>query len=68
MHCSAPKLLCALTMDTAMALLADGGVQFQLHPAHPGMPEDHPLTEDNETGWRTAGTATNRPIDEIPVG
>ena len=33
-------------MDTAMGLLADGGVQFHLHPAHPGMPEDHPLTED----------------------
>lgn len=122
-------------MDTAMALLADGGVQFHLHPAHPGMPEDHPLTEDmatmwrtvsailfpttdsyerrvditdvhvdgelavvwtrtqtithrkgkdepmvldfsemyflvnkNDTGWRIAGTATNRPVDEIPVG
>jgi ketosteroid isomerase-like protein len=122
-------------MDTAMALLADGGVQFHLHPAHPGMSEDHPLTEDmatmwntvsailfpttesyerkieivdvhadgelavvwtqtqtvthrkgkdkpmvldfsemyflvnkNDMGWRIAGTATNRPVDEIPVG
>jgi len=122
-------------MDTALALLADGGVQFHLHPAHPGMPEDPPLTEDmatmwktvsailfpttdgyerkieivdvhtdgelavvwtqtktitqrkdkaepmvldfsemyflvnkNDTGWRIAGTATNRPVDEIPVG
>ena len=125
----------ARDMDTAMSLLADGGVQFHLHPAHPGMPEDHPLTEDmtamwttvsailfpttmsyerrvevrdvrvdgelavvwtqtqtitqrkgktepmvldfsemyflvnkNDSGWRIAGTATNRPIDQIPVG
>ena len=122
-------------MDTAMGLLADGGVQFHLHPAHPGMPEDHPLTEDmasmwttvsailfpttdsysrivdvtsvstdgelavvwtqtktitqrkgkadpmelefsemyflvnkNASGWKIAGTATNRPVDSIPVG
>jgi ketosteroid isomerase-like protein len=122
-------------MDAALALVADGGVQFHLHPAHPGMPEDPPLTEDmatmwkmvsailfpttdgyerrieivdvhadgelavvwtqtktvtrrrdeaepmvldfsemyflvnkNDTGWRIAGTATNRPVDEIPVG
>jgi ketosteroid isomerase-like protein len=122
-------------MDTALSLLADGGVQYHLRPAHPGMPEDHPLTEDmktmwktvsailfpttdaysrtveidnvhsdgelavvwtqtktvtrrkgkdepmvlqfsemyflvnkGNTGWRIAGTATNRPIDEIPVG
>lgn len=40
-------------MDTAMALLAEGGVQFHLHPAHPGMPEDHPLTEDMGTMWKT---------------
>ena len=40
-------------MDTAMALLADGGVQFHLHPAHPGMSEDHPLTEDMTTMWKT---------------
>ena len=122
-------------MDSALALLADGGVQFHLHPAHPGMPDDHPLTEDmttmwqtvsailfpttdsyerkvevtdvrvdgelavvwtqtktithrkgkaepmvldfsemyflvnkDDAGWRIAGNATNRPIDEIPVG
>jgi hypothetical protein len=40
-------------MDTAMALLADGGVQFHLHPAHPGMSTDHPLTEDMPTMWKT---------------
>ena len=40
-------------MDTAMALLADGGVQFHLRPAHPGMPENHPLTEDMATMWKT---------------
>jgi hypothetical protein len=40
-------------MDTAMSLLADGGVQFHLHPAHPGMSLDHPLTEDMPTMWKT---------------
>lgn len=122
-------------METAMALLADGGVQFNLHPAHPGMAENPPLTEDaitmwqtvsailfpttetyerivnvtdvkadgelavvwtqtrtityrkgktkpmqldftemyflvnkNNSGWKIAGTATNRPVDDIPVG
>ena len=122
-------------MDTAMGLLADGGVQFHLHPAHPGMAENPPLTEDmatmwttvsailfpttdayqrivevtnvsadgelavvwtntktitqrkgkadpmelefsemyflvnkNDSGWKIAGTATNRPVDSIPVG
>ena len=122
-------------METAIALLAEGSVQFNLHPAHPGMPEDHPLTEDmakgwtvvssilfpttdsyerlvtiedvradgelatvwtrtrtitrqkgktepmvlefsemylvvnkNDTGWRIAGNATNRPVDSIVVG
>jgi len=122
-------------MDAAMSLIADGGIQYHLRPAHPGMPEDHPLTEDmatmwktvaailfpttdsymrtveienvqidgelavvwtqtrtvtqrkgkdepmiltfsemyflvnkNESGWRIAGTASNRPIDSIPVG
>jgi ketosteroid isomerase-like protein len=122
-------------MEMAMSLLADGGVQYHLHPAHPGMPADHPLTEDmstmwktvsailfpstdaysrtveiedvhvdgelavvwtqtqtvthrkgndkpmvldfsemyflinkDDTGWRIAGTATNRPIDAIPIG
>jgi ketosteroid isomerase-like protein len=42
----------ARDMDTAMALLADGGVQFNLHPAHPGMPENPPLTEDMATMWK----------------
>jgi len=122
-------------MDTAIALLAEGSIQYQLHPAHPGMSEDQPLTADlpalwktiaavvfpttdgyeryieiidvhvsgelaivwtqtktitgikdkdepmvleftemyflvnkNDTGWLIAGTASNRPVDEIPVG
>lgn len=122
-------------MDTAMGLLAEGSVQYQIQPAHPGMPEDQPLTADmptmwktvaailfpttdayerqveitdvrvdgelavvwtqtktitrrkdkkepmvlefsevyflvnkNQTGWLIAGNASNRPIDEIPVG
>jgi len=40
-------------MDTAMALLAEGSIQYNLHPAHPGMPLDHPLTEDAGTMWKT---------------
>ena len=122
-------------MDTAMGLLAEGSIQYQIQPAHPGMPEDQPLTADmtamwktvaailfpttdsyerqveitdvrvdgelatvwtqtktithrkgkeepmvlefseiyflvnkNDTGWLIAGNASNRPIDEIPVG
>jgi hypothetical protein len=129
------KAITTRDMDTAISLLAQGGVQFHLHPAHPGMPEDHPLTEDmttmwttvsailfpttdsyertveirsvkidgelavvwtdtktvtyrkgkdepmvlnfsemyflvnkDNTGWLIAGTATNRPVDSIPVG
>lgn len=26
------------------------------------------LVNKNDTGWRIAATATNRPVDEIPVG
>jgi hypothetical protein len=122
-------------MDTAIGLLAEGSIQYQIQPAHPGMPEDQPLTADmpsmwktvaailfpttesyerqveiidirvdgelavvwtqtktvthrkgveelmvlefsevyflvnkNDTGWLIAGNASNRPIDEIPVG
>lgn len=40
-------------METALPLLADGGILYHLHPAHPGMPEDHPLTEDMATMWKT---------------
>ena len=40
-------------MDTAMGLVAKGSVQFHLRPAHPGMSEDHPLTEDMATMWNT---------------
>ena len=43
----------ARDMDTAMGLIAEGSVQFHLRPAHPGMPEDHPLTEDMTTMWQT---------------
>jgi ketosteroid isomerase-like protein len=122
-------------IDTAIALLAEGSIQYQLHPTHPGMPEDQPLTADlpalwktvaavlsattegyerqveiidvhasgelaivwtqtktitnlkdkdepmvleftemyflvnkNDTGWLIAGTASNRPVDDIPIG
>jgi hypothetical protein len=40
-------------MDTAMGLLAEGSVQYQIQPAHPGMPEDQPLTADLPTIWKT---------------
>ena len=40
-------------MDTAMGLLAEGSVQYQIQPAHPGMPEDQPLTADLPTMWKT---------------
>ena len=46
--------LSTLNIDDAMALVADGGVQFQLRPAHPGMPLDHPLTEGMVELWQTA--------------
>jgi len=122
-------------MDTALGLLAEGSIQYQIQPAHPGMPENQPLSADmpamwktvaailfpttdsyerqveitdvrvdgelavvwtqtktithrkgkdepmvlefsevyflvnkNDTGWLIAGNASNRPIDEIPVG
>jgi hypothetical protein len=40
-------------VDAATAWIANGAVQFHLHPAHPGMSEDHPLTEDMDTMWTT---------------
>lgn len=43
----------ARDMDAAMPLLAEGSVQYNLRPAHPGMPEDHPLTDDLITTWKT---------------
>ncbi len=46
--------LSVLKIDDALALVADGGVQFQLRPAHPGMPLDHPLTEGMVELWQTA--------------
>lgn len=46
--------LSKLNVDGALALVADGGVQFQLRPAHPGMPLDHPLTEGMVELWQTA--------------
>ena len=128
------KAVTTRDMETGLALLADGAVQYHLHPAHPGMSVDHPLTEDmaamwitvsallfstteayerhieilnvrvdgelaivwtqtrtvtrrkgkeqtelefsemyflinkDNGGWRIAGTATNRPVDDISVG
>jgi ketosteroid isomerase-like protein len=128
------KAVTTRDMETGLALLADGAVQYHLHPAHPGMSEEHPLTEDmtamwttvsallfstteayerhieirdvrvdgelavvwtqtrtvtrregkeqtglefsemyflinkDNGGWRIAGTATNRPVDDISIG
>jgi hypothetical protein len=42
-------------MDAAIALLAEGSVLYQLHPAHPGMSEDQPLTADMPAMWKTVG-------------
>ena len=42
-------------MDTAMEQLADGGVVLQLRPAHPGMPENPPLTGDLVKTWELVG-------------
>ncbi len=43
-------------MDAAMRLLAEGSVEFNLHPAHPGMPEDPPLTTDMVSSWKTVSS------------
>ncbi|MDJ0926655.1 MAG: hypothetical protein QNJ73_03305 [Gammaproteobacteria bacterium] len=43
----------AQDMDTAMAQLADGSVQFQVHPAHRGAPgADQTLTMDMAATWQ----------------
>ncbi|RMF98713.1 MAG: DUF4440 domain-containing protein [Gammaproteobacteria bacterium] len=46
------RAISARDMETALAQLADGSVQFQLHPAHPGMPADPPLTDDLRKTWQ----------------
>ena len=42
----------ARDMDTALALLAEGSVQFQLRAVHPGMNENPPLTADLRGIWK----------------
>ena len=42
-------------METAMEQLAEGGVVLQLRPAHPGMPENPPLTGDLVKTWQVVG-------------
>ncbi len=42
-------------LDTALAQLADGGVALQLRPAHPGMPDNPPLTGDLVKTWQMVG-------------
>jgi len=43
-------------MDVGWPLLAEGAVQFNLHPVHAGMGEDPPLTEDLLALWTTVTT------------
>ncbi len=43
-------------MDAAIPLLAEGGVEFSLHPAHPGMPADPPLTADMISSWKVVSS------------
>jgi|GEM_PF-1395391 len=38
--------------DSALALLAEGGVQFQLRALHPGMSDNPPLTADLNDTWK----------------
>jgi ketosteroid isomerase-like protein len=42
----------ARDMDTALGLLAEGSVQFQLRPVHPGMSDNPPLTADLPGTWK----------------
>jgi ketosteroid isomerase-like protein len=42
----------ARDMDTAMDLLAEGSVQFQLRAVHPGMSDNPPLTADLRGTWK----------------
>ena len=59
--------------DTAaiQAALAEGSVQIQLRPAHPGMPEDPPLTGDLKKTWEVVAAilfpSTESYIREIDV-
>ena len=47
------KAVSAQDMDTAMAQLAKGSVQFQVHPAHRGAPGgDQTLTMDMAATWQ----------------
>ena len=54
----------ARDMDTAMGLLADGSVQFQLRPVHPGMSDNPPLTGDLAGTWKTVA-AILFPMSEV---
>lgn len=43
-------------LDRALACLAEGGVQLQLHAAHPGLSANQGLTADLINSWRMVGT------------
>jgi ketosteroid isomerase-like protein len=45
----------ARNVEAVAAELAEGGSQFTLRPAHPGMPANMPLTGDIVATWRTVG-------------
>lgn len=46
----------ARDLDRALACLADGGVQMQLQPPHPGLGRSDALTTDLVASWRMVGS------------
>jgi hypothetical protein len=46
----------ARDLERALACLAVGSVQLQLHPAHPGVKVSSGLTSDLVNNWRAVGT------------
>jgi hypothetical protein len=45
----------ARDIDAALASLAEGSVQIQLRPVHPGMGDTPPLTGDLRKNWQMVG-------------
>lgn len=46
----------ARDLERALACMAQGSVQLQLHPAHPGVNVSNSLTTDLVSSWRAVGT------------
>lgn len=49
------KAISERNLDAAMALVADGAVQFTLRPAHAGVNDTTKISGDLVTHWRTIG-------------